>query len=97
MGVRRVSGLNCERIASPASRAPLRGSLRSALTGCLLTPTTRSADGPVKRWLRHLRPPPAGLPPIGRAARTAAGPAAWRVFPLYAAERDKPAPSRRAP
>src|SRR4051812_41450531 len=43
-----------ERIASRASRAPLRGSLRSALTGCRLTPTARSADGPVKRWL----PPP---------------------------------------
>src|SRR4051795_5663810 len=72
-GRTRALFLNCERIASPASRRPLRGGLRPVLTDSLLTPPTRSADGPVKRWLRHLRPPLAGLLWVGRGGRTPPG------------------------
>src|SRR3954454_20602779 len=43
-----------EQMASRASKAPLRGSLRSGLTACRLTPAARSADGPGKGWLRRL-------------------------------------------
>jgi hypothetical protein len=68
-----------ERIVSRASRAPLRGSLRSALTGCRLTPATRSADGLVRRWLRHLRPLVAG---VFGSARCTCGPFGWGVLRL---------------
>src|SRR4051794_11740668 len=72
-GVRVHAGGYGERIAWRASRRPLRGGLRPVLTDSRLTPTPRSADEPVKGWLRRLCPLLAGVSGSVRSTASACG------------------------